>query len=74
MKSKEIVNRKNGRLGAIRNLEISLKLPEFSMKTMKGIPGDPAYLTSDDYRAQTLEMDYQRTRARTEAQRKQFNR
>jgi hypothetical protein len=72
-KAKEIGFKNSGRLGAVKNLGLSLRLPGFDAKGTQGLP-EPSYRISEDYRNHLIEMEQQKERARTEAQRLQFNR
>jgi hypothetical protein len=70
----EITNKRNRRLGIIKNLGFSLKLPGFPIKAIKGVTGDSAYKISEDYRVHMNEIEYRKARVLAEAQRLQSNR
>ena len=76
MKSKmdEIVNRNEGRFGAIKNLGITLKLLGFHAPDINGKIGDIAYKASGDYRAHAIVMEQQKATALVESRMLQFNR
>lgn len=72
-KVRETGFRNGGRLGAVKNLGLSLRLPGFNQNAMPGIP-EPTSKASEDYQNHLAEMQHLRARVRAEAQRLQFNR
>lgn len=72
-KVKEIRPWNSGRFGAIKNLGLSLRIAGFNSRTMPGIP-ESTYASSKEGRSHLIDVDCQKSRARTEAQRLQYNR
>jgi hypothetical protein len=72
----EIINKNNGRFGVLKNLGISLKLPQagFPTRANKGSTGVSAYEISGDCRAYGIEVEHRKARALVESQRLQSNR
>jgi hypothetical protein len=63
----------SGRFGAIKNFGLSLRMAGFNTKTLSGIP-ESTYISSEDCHNHLIEMEYQKSRTRAEAQRFQYNR
>jgi len=70
----EIMNRNNGRIGAIKNFGISLKLHGFHSSAISGNVGDSAYRISGDYRARVIETEHWKAATLAESRMLQVNR